>query len=115
MKEYLVFRLYGPIVSWGDIAVGEERPTFMHPTKSSILGLLAAALGIRRNEESRHHQLAESYGYAVLVEAEGILLRDYHTTQVAPGGIRKKQKVFQYTKRGVVWAESESQNNSFNT
>ena len=27
MRDYLVFQLLGPLVSWGDIAVGETRPS----------------------------------------------------------------------------------------
>jgi CRISPR system Cascade subunit CasD len=90
MRDYLLFRLYGPMASWGDIAVGEFRPSFAYPTKSAILGLLAAAKGILRcnedgTENQIHGQMAESYGFAFRVETPGILLRDYHTIQV-PGG-----------------------------
>lgn len=85
MKKYLLFRLYGPMCSWGDIAVGEIRPSFAHPTKSAILGMIAAALGIKREEEEKHRQLAEFYAFAVLVEDMGVPLVDYHTAQVPPG------------------------------
>lgn len=85
MKSYLLFRLYGPMCSWGDIAVGEMRPSFSHPTKSAVLGLVAAALGIKRDEDEKHTALAESYGFAVLVEDMGRPLSDYHTAQVPPG------------------------------
>jgi CRISPR system Cascade subunit CasD len=91
MREYLLFRLYGPMSSWGDIAVGEYRPTFAHPTKSAIMGLLAAAEGVLRenpnhSENEVHRRMAESYGIAVCVQASGILLRDYHTIQTPPSG-----------------------------
>jgi len=85
MKEYLLFRLYGPVASWGDIAVGEYRPSFAHPSKSAILGLVAAALGIRRDEEEPQRELASSYGFGIRVDAMGRLLRDYHTIQVPKG------------------------------
>lgn len=81
MREYLMFRLYGPMAAWGDIAVGEYRPTFAHPSKSALLGLIAAALGLRRDEEDAHQKLADSYAIAVLIDNMGILLRDYHTVQ----------------------------------
>jgi len=84
MSEYLLFRLYGPMAAWGDIAVGEQRPTMSHPSKSAILGLLAAALGITRDEEDKHRALAMAYGLAVRVDSPGELHRDYHTTQVPP-------------------------------
>jgi len=82
MRDFLVFRLYGPLASWGDIAVGEQRPTTPHPSKSAVLGLIAAALGVRRDEEERQQALAEGYGYAVRVDAPGVLQRDYHTVQI---------------------------------
>ncbi|WP_127476013.1 type I-E CRISPR-associated protein Cas5/CasD [Sulfurivermis fontis] len=84
MDNYLLFRLYGPLASWGETAVGEMRPSAAWPGRSAILGLLAAALGVRRDEEARQRALAQSYGVAVCVESSGELLRDYHTTQVPP-------------------------------
>lgn len=84
MNEYLLFRLYGPLASWGETAVGEVRPSAAWPGRSAIIGLLAAALGIRRDEEERQRTLANCYGMAVCVESSGELLRDYHTTQVPP-------------------------------
>jgi len=84
VAEYLLFQLYGPMASWGDTAVGEERPSQVHPGKSALIGLLAAALGIRRHQEERLAALAEGYRIAVQVRHPGILLRDYHTVQVPP-------------------------------
>lgn len=80
--DYLLFRLYGPLASWGEIAIGESRHSAAYPGKSALLGLLAAALGIRRDEEERQRLLAEGYRFAVKVISSGYLLRDYHTTQV---------------------------------
>ncbi|MEM7180304.1 MAG: type I-E CRISPR-associated protein Cas5/CasD [Spirochaetota bacterium] len=86
MKNYLVFRMYGPLASWGSVAVGEVRPSFSHPSKSAILGLVAAAMGYRRDEEEKHLELAKSFQFAVKVWNRGVLLRDYHTVQVPPQG-----------------------------
>lgn len=94
MNEYLLFRLYGPIVAWGDIAVGESRPSYAHPSKSAVLGLLAAALGVRRDEEAVHQAMASSYGFAVRVDAGGSPIRDYHTAQVPPAGAGRRKKTF---------------------
>lgn len=96
MRDYLVFQLYGPLAAWGDIAVGETRPSALTPTKSAILGLVAAALGLRRpdtadNEADRqawedaHAALADGYGLAVKVECPGLPLSDYHTAEVPKG------------------------------
>ena len=88
MPGFLVFQLYGVLASWGDIAVGEHRPSLGHPSKSAITGLLAAALGIDREDDDMHTKLARQYGFAVCVRAAGEMLRDYHTVQV-PGGKRQ--------------------------
>lgn len=98
MTEYLIFRLYGPMASWGDIAVGEVRPTFTHPSKSAVLGLVAAALGVDRGEEERHRALTASYGFAVRVECMGVPLVDYHTVQVPPATGGRRRRAF-HTRR----------------
>lgn len=94
MKTYLLFQLYGPMAAWGDIAVGEVRPSFVHPSKSAILGLIAAALGISRDQETMHRQLAEGYGFAVRLDCAGTPLSDYHTAQVPPSGQGRNRKQF---------------------
>ncbi len=95
MKEFLLFRLYGPMAAWGDIAVGEQRPSHGHPTKSAIIGLLAAALGIRRDEEDKHNKLYSELNFATRIDVSGEILRDYHTTQVPSQG---RNKVY-YTRK----------------
>lgn len=94
MTEYLLFRLYGPMAAWGDIAVGEIRPSFAHPSKSAVLGLVAGSLGIRREEEAAHRALTSSFGFAVRVDALGVPMRDYHTAQVPPSGSGRNKRTF---------------------
>jgi len=102
MHRYLVFQLYGPLVSWGEQAVGEARHSATHPSRSAVLGLLAAALGIKRPDtagkpeekeglERQHLLLADSIGVGVKVDSAGIVLKDYHTTQVPPQVAVKKE------------------------
>jgi CRISPR system Cascade subunit CasD len=43
---YLAFLLDGPLQSWGCASQFDRRLTAAHPTKSGVLGLCAAALGI---------------------------------------------------------------------
>lgn len=82
MEDFLVFRLYGPMVSWGEIAVGEVRPSSDHPGRSTIFGLLSAALGIKRNENDRLQSLFNGYEVGLKVLNPGTLMKDYHTVQV---------------------------------
>jgi CRISPR system Cascade subunit CasD len=84
MARFLIFRLYGAMASWGEIAVGELRPTALHPTRSALLGLLAAALGLRRDAEREQAELGRTLRFAVVVESAGVPLGDYQTAQVTP-------------------------------
>ncbi|AJF69403.1 type I-E CRISPR-associated protein Cas5/CasD [Streptomyces vietnamensis] len=73
----LLLRLAAPLQSWGDHrAVLDARHTAAQPTKSGVIGLLAAALGRDRDEPLG--QLAD-LTMGVRVDLPGTLLRDYHT------------------------------------
>ncbi|HBL7018682.1 TPA: type I-E CRISPR-associated protein Cas5/CasD [Serratia marcescens] len=83
MSRYLLFQLYAPMASWGAPAVGEVRHTDVIPTRSALLGLLAAALGIPRDNEDELNQFNQHYRFAILpLSSCEQWLRDYHTTQV---------------------------------
>lgn len=82
--QFLVFQLQGPLAAWGEPAVGEFRGSADYPGESALIGLIGAALGIRRDDEGGHSALRAGYGFAVGVQSPGRLLRDYHTAQV-PG------------------------------
>jgi len=89
--RFLLFRLHGPMASWGEVAVGERRPSSDHPTRSAVLGLVAAALGLRRDQSEPLTALFRGYGFGCRVDAPGTLLVDYHTAQVAPEQALKKR------------------------
>ncbi|AJE16842.1 type I-E CRISPR-associated protein Cas5/CasD [Stutzerimonas balearica] len=82
MADYLLLRLYGPLASWGEIAVGESRHSAVHPSRSALLGLLGAALGIERTDEAGQRALIEGYRFGIRLECTGSPMRDYHTVQV---------------------------------
>lgn len=79
--EFLAFRLFGPMASWGDTTLTRRRPTLHAPTKSAIAGLIGAALGLRRSEpEGFWSEFVASFGMAVKVDhAAEQPLGDYHT------------------------------------
>ncbi len=95
MARYLLFRLYGPMCSWGEIAVGESRHTADRPSRSALLGLLGAALGVPRSDDEGQQALSASWRFGLKLLSAGTLLRDYHTVQ-AP---RKERKVVHRTRR----------------
>jgi CRISPR system Cascade subunit CasD len=94
MAEWLAFQLYGAMGSWGDIAVGEFRQSWDHPTRSAVIGLVCAALGIRRDEEERLAEVANGYRFSFRVNEDSIPVRDYHTTQVPSSGTGRNKKRF---------------------
>ena len=82
--QFLLFQLQAPLAAWGDVAVGPYRGSRDAPGNAALVGLLGAALGVLRGDESVHAALRDGYGFAVGTVAPGQLLRDYHTAQV-PG------------------------------
>jgi CRISPR system Cascade subunit CasD len=96
MSRYLLFQIYAPLVSWGTAAVGEVRHTDAIPSRSALLGLLAAALGIPREREEELNQFNQHYRFAILpLSSREQWLRDYHTTQVP----RENKKRRYFTRR----------------
>lgn len=78
MTASLLLLLRGPLQSWGDESRFATRATGPHPTKSGVIGLVAAALGRRRTDPIE--DLA-ALRFAVRVDQSGSLLRDYQTAQ----------------------------------
>lgn len=94
MNAFLVFTLHAPLMSWGEIAVGETRGTWTLPSRSAILGLIAAALGFTREGGPEHDALDSGYGLAVRLNARGTPLVDYHTTQTVRSSVARKLGTF---------------------
>ena len=74
----LLLRLAAPMQSWGTDSKFETRRTDRFPSKSGIIGLLAAALGLRRDQSA---ELAPLNGlrFGVRTDQEGTLMVDFHT------------------------------------
>jgi CRISPR system Cascade subunit CasD len=84
MTQFLLFTLYTPLASWGDIVVGERRTSWDRPSRSALLGLVAGSFGLTRDEQDGHNALDAGYGVAVRVDAPGRVMVDYHTAQSLP-------------------------------
>lgn len=78
----LLLSLSGPMQSWGDSSRFVRRTTGRVPTKSGLLGLLAAAQG-RRRTDSIEELLALRFG--VRVDQPGRIERDFQTAVRANG------------------------------
>ncbi len=72
----LLLRMGAPLQSWGTQSPFSIRDSGREPSKSGVLGLLAAALG-----RNRHESLEDltSLSMGVRVDREGTPLRDFHT------------------------------------
>lgn len=74
----LLIRLAAPLQSWGANSRFSRRETEMMPTKSGVIGLIAAALGMERQESL---QRFEGLRFGVRIDQPGTIMSDYHTAQ----------------------------------
>ena len=74
----LLLQCVAPLQSWGTQSEYIVRDTGREPSKSGIIGLLCAAMGIPRHDKDAIAQLTE-LRMSVRVDREGKILRDYHT------------------------------------
>lgn len=74
----LLLRLAGPMQSWGTRSRFRERDTGLEPSKSGVIGLICAAMGIPREDDAALARLAKLW-MGVRVDREGRLLRDFQT------------------------------------
>ena len=77
--KILTIRLTAPLQSYGDEATFERRTTGDYPSKSAVIGMIAAALGYSR-EDSRISKLND-LKFAVRVDQPGQTLTDFHTVE----------------------------------
>lgn len=90
----LLLRLAAPLQSWGMDSNFETRKTNREPTKSGVVGLLAAALGIGREEPEKLDPL-KRLRFGVRIDQEGTFLVDYHIA-------RKEKKTRKTTEPAVI-------------
>lgn len=84
MPRYLILRLDGPMQAWGTHTFEDFRPSNLFPTRSGLLGLLGACLGIDRRDRAGLELLAASVEFTVRADAEKpIKLSDFHTVLAA--------------------------------
>lgn len=79
MKTILL-KFAGPMQSWGTNSNFENRHTDFYPSKSAVIGMIAASLGYRRNEDGKIRKLNE-LSFAVRIDQPGNILKDYHTAR----------------------------------
>lgn len=72
MPHFLLLRLDGPMQAWGTHTLEDFRPSNLFPTRSGLLGLLGACLGIDRRDHVGLEQLAASVEFTVRVDRSAL-------------------------------------------
>ena len=75
----ILLKLAGPLQSWGTSSHFETRATDRYPSKSAVLGILAASFGYTR-DDTRTAQFNQ-LDFAVRIDQPGELLSDYHVAR----------------------------------
>lgn len=76
MKTVLL-KLSGPMQSWGTSSHFETRKTDYYPSKSAVIGIIAASFGYKRDEDEKIKKLND-LDFAVRVDQVGTLRKDFH-------------------------------------
>ena len=76
----LLFRLEGVLQSWGERSKWDYRDTADFPSKSGVIGLLACALGLER-DDPEIARLNRELTMVVRADRPGELIVDYHTVR----------------------------------
>lgn len=79
MKTILL-KFSGPLQSWGSSSHFQTRRTDLYPSKSAVIGMIAAACGYRRDDDENIRKLNQLH-FAVRVDQPGEIAKDYQTAQ----------------------------------
>ena len=74
----LLLRLAAPLQAWGSDSKFNIRNTEREPTKSGVISMIAAAMGIQRNDPPELLEPLVKLKFGIRVDREGKLLKDFH-------------------------------------
>lgn len=104
----LLLRLAAPLQSWGSDSKFDERKTDYAPTKSGVIGMLAAALG-RSREDSIEDLTQLKFG--VRVDRQGEIISDLQITDMINYNLNLSHR--QYLSDAIFLVGFESENVGF--
>jgi len=78
MTHVLLFRLQAPMQAWGVQSYFGVRDTARFPTRSGMIGLLCAALGLPRNADLSEF---DDLRFGVRVDRPGVMMCDFQAAQ----------------------------------
>jgi CRISPR system Cascade subunit CasD len=86
MPRFLILKLDGPMQAWGGHTYEDFRPSHLYPTRSGLLGLLGACLGVVRHDRQGLERLAESVEFTVRADCQ--TLRPEHESTADKQALR---------------------------
>ncbi|MDE0518732.1 MAG: type I-E CRISPR-associated protein Cas5/CasD [Bdellovibrionales bacterium] len=89
MKDFLILKLQGAMQAWGEHTFEDFRPSYVFPTRSSVVGLLGACLGIDREEISKREDLNNSFELTIISTKRKIKKNSYNKEVINYLPIRK--------------------------
>jgi CRISPR system Cascade subunit CasD len=97
----LLLRLSGPLQSWGTQSRFDDRDTGLEPSKSGVIGLLAAARGLDRDNWNGIKPMTKLV-FGVRRDRPGMPMRDFQTAAGADGRIMRAKGSLNTDNNGIV-------------
>ncbi|MFD4664097.1 type I-E CRISPR-associated protein Cas5/CasD [Streptomyces halstedii] len=117
MSHVLLVRLAAPLQSWGVAGRFWRRDTHSRPTKSGVIGMCAAALGLPREpppDDPGSDPLAELAPllFGVRADRPGTPVRDYHTVGAGRYPLRPRDLVTDHRRAAAAAASVDAASGS---
>ena len=109
----LLLRLAAPLQAWGSDSKFNIRSTQREPTKSGVVGMIASAMGIQRNDDPKKLEPLNALRFGVRVDREGKLLKDFHMVHEMTGKRDSHVTTRFYLSDAVFLAALESDDNEY--
>lgn len=84
MQNYLIIKLQGAMQAWGGHTYEDYRPSLIFPTRSGMVGLLGACLGIEREDIKALKALNESFQLTVRANRRKVEQRQSKADKFVP-------------------------------
>ena len=78
----LLLRFSAPLQSWGSNSLYDRRETDSMPPKSGVIGILAAALGVKREESTNALEELAKLQFGVRIDQAGTKTEDFQITKM---------------------------------
>ena len=81
-ERWLHLRLAAPLMAFGGVAIDHVGPTRDFPSASALTGLLANALGWRREQRDLHQSLQDRLVFGALIATQGRVVTDIQNAKL---------------------------------